>query len=202
MGKGGGECTTRSAMSFDAAAPLSDAELRAANQSSWGLETAPDADDEFDDTPHEWLQRTYQPSELPDAGPYGGSLEAAANTFWAAGGCAHLALAFISLYPQLKIAVDWYSDHGRRAVSHAVAYDPDSGRCFDVYGTQQLSWALPIDTSSIEVETDVDPVKLAEHMDIRDLSGRLWSPENPWANHSVYDAAELIDQMFPPRPVS
>lgn len=133
----------------------------------------------------------WAPARIPDVGPYGGSLEAAAGHWFAAGGCAHLALAFKTLFPDLKIAVDWYSDDGRKTVGHAVAYDPSTGRSFDVYGTGHVDSHLPMDPpSSLGVEKDVDPQQLAEHMNI------TWSPESPWSSDGVSEGADFIREHF------
>lgn len=110
--------------------------------------------------------------------------------WFGAGGCAHLALAAISLYPDLKIAAGWYDDHGRRALGHAVAYDPKTNVAYDFVGIHEYADIAVSDYSELGIEMNQDPAELARQMDIR------WTPEEPWADDSVFDGAEFFERWF------
>ena len=127
-------------------------------------------------------------AEIPERGPYGGSLEAAGGTWLAGGGCAHLALLLKTVYPEMKIGTEWYDDHGRRAVAHAVAYDPTTRIGYDVFGSDSIEDKLPMHGGT--VEWDQDPQELADAMQI------AWTPEDPWTDPSTLDAEDFFSRHF------
>ena len=145
---------------------------------------------DFAIVPHPGLDGTWPktPAEIPKRGPYGGSLEAAGGTWLAGGGCAHLALMLKSVYPEMKIATEWYDDHGRRGVGHAVAYDPATGTGYDVFGSDPVQYKLPMHGGT--VNWDQDPQELADAMEIK------WTPKDPWADPGMGEAEAFFTEHF------
>jgi hypothetical protein len=123
------------------------------------------------------------------APPYGGDLSIAGQHYFGSGGCAHLALAFHSLWPQLKLAAAWYDDHGRKALAHAVAWDPATGRAYDIFGAH-VSPQDALGGWEGKTQLDVNPQELAEVMHI------TWSDDEPWSDGEVYKGSILIGEHF------
>lgn len=131
--------------------------------------------------------------QLRQAGPVGGSEDAAYNSYYAAGGCVHLAIAIHSIYPQsTKLAVQWYDDRGRRGIAHAVAYDPLTRLAFDAGGCHDVDSALDAysDRHDLERDMDADPSVLAEQMDI------TWQRDAPFDDSGVSEAAAFFEGHF------
>lgn len=126
-------------------------------------------------------------------GPVGGTEDAAFNHYYAAGGCVHLALAIHSIYPEsTKLAVQWYDDRGRRAIAHALAYDPVTKLGFDALGCGDVDDALDgySDRHDLEREMDADPDEIAEQMQIE------WKRDAPFDDMGVSEAATFFESHF------
>lgn len=109
------------------------------------------------------------------------------------GGCAHLAIAMKEVFPEGKIAAAWYDDHGRRALSHAVFYDPKTGHAWDGVGTwDDFDTAVRINGGITEVDPDAQPIDLAEHQGIN------YDPEYPFANEGIMLGWEFAERWFLP----
>lgn len=109
------------------------------------------------------------------------------------GGCVHLAIALKEVFPEGKIAVGWYQDHGRRAISHAVFYDPTTGHAFDGMGTHDYFDAAVSGLNVSEVERDASVTAIAEHM------GIPYNPEAPFENDLIMEAWEFAERHFLPK---
>jgi hypothetical protein len=107
-----------------------------------------------------------------------------------AGGCAHLAVAMKQMHPHLKIAAAYYDDHGRRALAHAWAYDPQANLAYDGVGMHDDCDAPGLGHQTTDVIMDEDSAKLAKQM------GFAWSADEPWLSDSVFDAAEFAQRYF------
>ena len=109
------------------------------------------------------------------------------------GGCVHLALALKEVFPEGKIAVGWYDDHGRRAISHAVFYNPQTGMAWDGCGSWK-SWEVAISGHSGETEReeDADSGAIAAQMNIP------WNPEAPWEDDRLMEAWTFAEKHFLP----
>lgn len=108
------------------------------------------------------------------------------------GGCVHLAIALKEVFPEGKIAVGWYSDHGRRAISHAAFYNPANGYAWDGCGTHSHADAAVSGHLVDEVELDADVVTIAAHM------GIPYNPEAPFENDQLMDAWTFAERHFLP----
>ena len=122
-------------------------------------------------------------ADLPDVGPM-------PDDYWGSGGCGALALAFVTLFPEMKIAVEWGTGHDEGLVWHAVAYDPATRRGHDFTGTGAVDWM--VGTFNGNVEMDVSPHQVADAMDVL----RGWDPSEPWGQHLVYEAAMAIESHW------
>jgi hypothetical protein len=113
--------------------------------------------------------------------------------WFGAGGCAHLALAFRNIYPQMKIAVQWFDEGYGKILAHAVAWDPASGKAYDFVGTHDSpEMALAGHDGSLELlDKDADPEQIAEHMEI------TWDDkDNQWVSNGVFDGSAFIEWHF------
>lgn len=114
------------------------------------------------------------------------------DEYWGAGGCAHLGLAFKNVYPQMKLAAGWYEDHGRKALSHVMAYDPETNRGFDSYGVHDDP-KLSLSGESRTVDMDADPHEIAQHMEISWDDG-----DKSWEDPQIGEGGEFIEEHFLP----
>jgi hypothetical protein len=57
----------------------------------------------------------------------------------------------------MKIATGWYNDHGRKALSHTVAYDPETNRAFDSFGVHTDPEMAVWNQDNTHVDMDTDP---------------------------------------------
>lgn len=117
------------------------------------------------------------PSSVPDPGTM-------PDEYWGAGGCGALALAFVALFPHLKVAVEWGTGHDEGYVWHAAAYDPRTNKGFDVAGTDD--YGPPTGIHGGTEEMDVDPQRVADAMD----AIRGYSRSSPFDSMEVADAAD------------
>lgn len=109
------------------------------------------------------------------------------------GGCGVFVVAMKEVFPEGKIAVAWYSDHGRRAIAHAVFYDPETGKAWDGCGSWDQAWvAISGHNGIIEQEMDADASVLAAHMEIP------YNPEAPFADDRIMDAWQFAERHFLP----
>lgn len=132
------------------------------------------------------------PSELAGVNHEENGYRPLGDEFWGAGGCAHLALAFKNVYPQMKIATGWYNDHGQKSLGHTMAYDPETGRGFDSYGVHtDPQFSLGVNNDSVDM--DSDPYEIAQHM------GIPWDEnERSWESPEVHEGGEFIEDHFLP----
>ncbi len=94
-----------------------------------------------------------------------------------------MALAFVSLFPELKISAD--IDNRDKTTNHAWVHD--GVRSHDWKG----SHSSPNSPSGLfrgdyDTPNDLDPMVLAKEF------GYSWTPEYPWVDSIVCDAAEVI----------
>jgi hypothetical protein len=108
------------------------------------------------------------------------------------GGCYYLAAALKDVFPEGKIAATWYSDHGRRALSHAVFYDPRTNRAWDGAGSWEHFQVALSGHDYIELETDADPVAMFEAI------GLTYDSEAPFADDRMMDAWMFAERHFLP----
>lgn len=117
--------------------------------------------------------------QLPNApGPH-------PDEFWGGGGCGHMALAFHSMWPDLKIGAD--IDNRDGTVNHAWVHD--GKRSHDFMGTHDTPDAPAGMFPNATTHMDMDPKHLAS---IFGRGGIRWSPEEPWNDDTVYEASEEI----------
>jgi hypothetical protein len=120
--------------------------------------------------------------DIPDVGEH-------PDPFWGGGGCAHMALAFKNMFPQMKIGVDVDDKDG--TVNHAWAHD--GKRAFDYMGTHPDPHGPSGAFSNYTHHEDMHPQQLA---DMFGQDGISWSPDDPWADNTTTDAAEEIEKHF------
>jgi hypothetical protein len=108
------------------------------------------------------------------------------------GGCVHLALALKEVFPAGKIAVAWYSDHGRRAIAHAAFYDPATGHAWDGCGSWDHYQVAVSGHAGAEIEDDADMIEIARQMEIP------FNPNAPFENDLLMDAWCFAEKHFLP----
>jgi hypothetical protein len=109
------------------------------------------------------------------------------------GGCVHLAIALKEVFPEGKIAVAWYSDHGRKAISHAVFYNPETDQAWDGCGSwDHADVAISGHGGIIEQDMDADVEAIAQHMSIP------YNPDAPFENDLLMEAWEFAERHFLP----
>lgn len=97
-----------------------------------------------------------------------------------------MALAFYSLWPDLKIGAEIDNQHG--TVNHAWVHD--GRRAHDGAGTHDDPAAWSPNWSNSTVDMDVSPERLATLMRIN------WTQSDPWNEVTVYEAAQLIERHW------
>jgi hypothetical protein len=108
------------------------------------------------------------------------------------GGCYYLAAALKDVFPEGKIGASWYSDHGRRALSHAVFYNPINGRAWDGSGTWDDYIVALSGNDYIEMEEDADPLEMFSSI------GLSYNPEAPFSDDRMMDAWLFAERHFLP----
>lgn len=108
------------------------------------------------------------------------------DDFWGSGGCGAMALAFKNMWPDLKIGADVDNKDG--TLNHAWVHD--GKRAHDWFGTHSDPHGPSGQWHDFTHHEDMDPAHLAEIM------GHKWSPEDPWADDTVNDAAGEIEKHW------
>lgn len=121
--------------------------------------------------------------QIPDApGPM-------KDDYWGGGGCGPLALAFKNMWPDLKIGADIDNKDG--TVNHAWVHD--GKRAHDFMGTHPDPHGPSGAFSNFTHHEDMDPAHLAS---IYGRDGINWSPEEPWGDGTVNEAADEIQRHW------
>lgn len=108
------------------------------------------------------------------------------DRYWGEGGCGAMALAFKSMWPDLKVGMDVDDRDG--TVNHAWVHD--GKRSHDFMGTHDHPSAPSGGWQGATTHMDADPSHLA------DLMGINWSEDAPFDDHTVHEAATEINKHW------
>lgn len=134
---------------------------------------------------HEIAASIGEPVPFPDKGRDLPSVGPHPDNFWGGGGCGQMALAFHSMWPDLKIGADIDNKDG--TVNHAWVHDGQ--RAHDFMGTHDTPDGPAGMWPNATTHMDMDPAHLAQ---IFGREGIRWSPGDPWEDHTVHEAGNEI----------